>query len=117
MNVALSGDQNWAGRERVIIGGRRNASVNNATYEAIVRTKPEKNFEDTKDEYQRQYDLLSAARSGNAKITASANLKIVVPDNEDSARSLLAQCIEKPELSERETYLLSLLSKGKKSAN
>ena len=40
-------------------------------------------------------------------------MKIVVPDNEDSARSLLAQCIEKPELSERETYLLSLLSKGK----
>lgn len=113
MNLALSGDQNWAGRERVIIGGRRNASVNNATYETIVRTKPEKNFEETKVEYQRQYDLLSAARSGNAKITTSANLRIVVPDNEDSARSLLAQCIEKPELSERETYLLSLLSKGK----
>ena len=35
MNFALSGDQNWAGRERLITGGRRNASVSNATYENI----------------------------------------------------------------------------------
>ena len=51
MNVALSGDQNWAGRERLIIGGRRNASVNNSTYEAIVQIKPQKSNEEVKKEY------------------------------------------------------------------
>ncbi len=113
MNSTLSGDQNWAGRERLIGGGRRNASVNNTTYENIVRTKPEKSHEEIKAEYQKQYELLCSARNGDAKITASANISIVIPQNEIQARELLAQRIEKPELSDREYYLLTLLSEGK----
>lgn len=113
MNHTLSGDQNWAGRERLIIGGRRNASVNDATYENIVRKKPIKAHEEIKTEYQTQFDLLCAARNGDAKITVPVNTRIAVPDNEVIARGLLAQRIEKPELSEREHYLLSLLSEGK----
>lgn len=113
MNVALSGDQNWAGRERLIIGGRRNASVNNSTYEAIVQIKPQKSNEEVKKEYQEQYELLCAARRGNAEISETVNSVIKVPDNEDAARELLAQHIEKPELSERESFLLSLVSDGK----
>lgn len=113
MNLALSGDRNWAGRERVITVGRRNASVTNATYESIVRVKPAKTREEIDAEYQTQFDLLCAARNGDAKITVSASTNIAVTDNEATARSLLAQRIEKPELSEREKILISLLSEGK----
>lgn len=113
MNFALSGDRNWAGRERVITGGRRNASVSDATYENIVRAKTIKSREEIESEYQTQFDLLCAARNGDAKITVSASTNIAVPDNEATARSLLAQQIEKPELSDREKYLISLLSEGK----
>lgn len=113
INNALSGDQNWAGRERLIGGGRRNASVNNATYENIVRIKPEKSHEEIKAEYQKQYELLCAARSGDAKITVPVNKSISVPEHESTVRELLAQKIEKPELSDRECYLLNLLSEGK----
>ena len=113
MNIALSGDNNWAGRERLITGGRRNASVNNSTYENIVQKKPERGSEEIATEYQRLYDLLCEVRSGNAQISVAVNTIIDVPDNEGHARSLLAQRIEKPELSDRESYLLSLLSEGK----
>ena len=113
MNVALSGDQNWAGRERLIAEGRRNASVNNSTYEAIVQNKPQKSNEEVKKEYKEQYELLCAARRGNAEISEVVNSGIEVPDNEIAARELLAQHIEKPELSERESFLLSLVSDGK----
>lgn len=113
MNFALSGDQNWAGRERLITGGRRNASVSNATYENIVREKPAKSREEIEAEYQTQYDLLCAARNGDAKITTSAKISISIPENETIVRGFLAQRIEKPELSDREKYLISLLSEGK----
>lgn len=113
INSALSGDQNWAGRERLIVDMRRNASVSTTTYESIVRNKPSQTYEEIKEEYQKQYDLLCAARSGDAKIAVSANKSINVPENEAMVRKLLAQKIEKPELSDRECYLLTLLSEGK----
>ena len=113
MMQALSGDQNWAGRERLIINGRRNASVNNATYLNIVRVKPQMSKEQIESEYHKQYELLCAARSGDAKISTVVNTRILVPDNEDDVRALLTLRIEKPELSERESYLFSLLSVGK----
>lgn len=113
MNFALSGDQNWAGRDRLIMDNRRNTSVTNSTYETIVRVKPEKSVEEIIEEYQKQYALLCAARTGNAKISSAVNTRIAVSDTEERARDLLGQRIEKPELSERETYLMTLLSEGK----
>lgn len=42
MNSELSGDSHWAGRERLIIlKQRRNASVNDTTYESIISSRPE----------------------------------------------------------------------------
>ena len=113
MNLALSGDQNWSGRDRLIMGNRRNTSVTNTTYETIVQVKPEKTEDEIIGEYQRLYDLLCIARTGNAKISTVVNTRLGIADNEERARALLAQRIEKPELSERETYLMTLLSEGK----
>ena len=113
MKKALSGDCNWAGRERLISdNNRRNASVNDKTYESIVKNKPKKSRKEIESEYLKHYELLCTARSGNAVINDVVNSKIVVPDNEKAAKQLLALRIEKPELSRRELYLLSLVEAG-----
>ena len=110
---ALSGDEHWAGRERQISGNRRNASVNKTTYQSIVKNKPQKSEEELRVEYRKQYETLCSARSGNSIIIQKVNTNINYQDNEEEIRRLLKMAIEKPQLTDREKYLFSMLEEGK----
>lgn len=112
MNLALSGDANWSGRERLITGARRNASVSDNTYVTIVANVPTQSEADTRKLYQEKYVLLKAVKDGNAKLDTQVNTCIELTDRENEILGLLAQLIERPELSEREEYLLSITEKG-----
>lgn len=111
MKSALTGDNNWADRERVIKDSKKNASVNEKTYLSIIQEKTNKSKAEIQNEYQQKYELLCAARRGNAKITTAVNININIPNNEETARTLLAKRIEKPDFTEREKYLFSLLDR------
>ncbi len=114
MSKTLSGDDHWAGRERKINGNRKNASVNKTTYQSIIKNKPSKNKEELCEEYRIKYDTLCSARTGNSIINSKVDTShLDFQNNEKEVLQLLKQKIEKPQLSEREKYLFSLLEEGK----
>ena len=111
MNNALSGDTHWAGRERVIKEDRRNAAVNDSTYNTIISSAPALSEADVECEYRKKFDMLSAAKSGSA--TISQSVQVHIPEfRDDDIIMILAERIEKPELTPREEFLLTLVESG-----
>lgn len=111
MNNALSGDTHWAGRERVIKEDRRNAAVNDSTYNTIISSAPALSEADVECEYRKKFDMLSAAKSGSATIPQS--VQVHIPEfRDDDIIMILAERIEKPELTPREEFLLTLVESG-----
>ena len=114
MSKTLSGDEHWAGREREISGNRKNASVNKTTYQSIIKNKPSKNKEVLCEEYRIKYETLCSARTGNSIIHSKVDTShLNFQNNEKGVLQLLKQKIEKPQLTEREKHLFSLLEEGK----
>ena len=112
---SLRGDDAWAGRDRKINGGRKNTPVNEDTYKKFVDLKPTKTRSDLINEFKDQMNALDVAKSGAARLN---NKVPALPNSfnkydDDSIIELLAKKIEKPDLSEREQYLLSLVELGK----
>ncbi len=108
---ALRGDDNWAGRDKIIDGKRQNTSVREETYKEFVDLKPSKPKTELIAEYKVKLNELEIAKSGSAVIDVVVP-KIEITYNDESARQLLAERIEKPELSEREKKLLDLTKSG-----
>jgi energy-coupling factor transporter ATP-binding protein EcfA2 len=107
----LRGDDNWAGRERVIRkSGRNNSSVTAETYKRFVNRNPQKSRSDLIVDFRSKMMILEKAESENAIIENS------VPSLPESyllyddkvIQNLLAEKIEKPELNERERKLLTI---------
>lgn len=105
----LSGDDHWSGRQREITGQRRNSSVNKKIIETIMKTKPILPEDVVISEYDKYIAVLRESRTSNAKIIETVPTDIGILPNEIMLLKLLSIKIEKPELSEREEYLLSLL--------
>lgn len=112
---ALRGDDAWAGRDRRINGGRQNTQVRDDTYKKFVGLEPTKTRSDLIVDFEEQMEALEIAKSGSSKIEIKvpALLKSYDHYDDEAILALLAIKIEKPELSEREQYLLSLVEMGK----
>ncbi len=114
MNLALSGDNHWAGRIRVIDSSRRrNASVTDNTYTQIIFNKPTKSSEEIQQEFNKKLEMLRKAEDGTGKITTPVKSDLKISLKEEEAFNLLAEQIECPELNKREEYLISLIEDGK----
>ncbi|HBT86803.1 MAG TPA: hypothetical protein DEB12_12995 [Porphyromonadaceae bacterium] len=114
MNLALSGDNHWAGRIRVIDSSRRrNASVTDNTYTEIIFNKPTKPSEEIQQEFNEKLAMLRKAEAGTGKITTPVKSNLKISLIEEDAITLLAEQIERPELNKREEYLISLIEDGK----
>lgn len=115
MRTVLQQDEGWAGRKRIIDGLRRNASVTNDTYKEFIQLSPAKTRDELIIDFKEELENLKSAQSGASKIT------IAIPGISDSfskfdietGNKLLKKVIERPELSEREKYLLELVQNGK----
>lgn len=113
---ALRGDDAWAGRDaRLRDGARQNTQVRDDTYKKFLNLTPEKKKTELLIEFEEQMKILEAAKTGSSKI----GLKVSsIPQNyerygDEAIIELLERKIEKPKLSEREQYLLSLVEEGK----
>lgn len=112
---ALRGDDNWAGRDREINNGRQNTGVKDDTYKKFISLTPSKPKTELISDYKIKIKELEAAQTGASAI----NEKVpVLPSvyqnfNDEVILQLLAEVIEKPELSEREKKLFALLQDGK----
>lgn len=112
---ALRGDDNWAGRDKEINGNRQNTAVRDDTYKRFVSLMPKKSRTDLIAEYGIKIKELEVAKTGEATIDKEVpEISNVYRNlNEKIICRLLAEKIEKPQLSNREKKLFELLQAGK----
>lgn len=115
MKQALQGDTHWAGRERQISkNGRKNASVNDNSYRDIVSTIPTETAAELSKLFSDKLSMLLAAADESRRIKQQViTAEIKLPYGDSDLLKALATEIQKPELSEREVYLLKLAESGK----
>lgn len=113
INIALKGDNHWAGRERAILKLRQNAPVKDSTHTEIVALSPEMTQEELKKQYDKELASLLLAADESNKINKTVPVDVKFKHTEEEILELLAMKLEQPELSEREKYLLSLIEGGK----
>jgi DNA repair exonuclease SbcCD ATPase subunit len=114
---ALKGDSLWAGRERVIFGGKANASVTDAIVKNIAENTltPEETEKALSAAYDAKISELTAAQNAGAKITATIPTVLDYTIAFNKIKDLLEIEIEKPSLTEREKMLLLMAQSGKQS--
>lgn len=112
MRYALQGDENWAGRDKIVKDGRQNTAVRDETYKQFLSLSPVKNRDELIILFNEKLKALHQAQRGDAAISVKVpSLTMKYDDSE--VKKLLAVKIEKPILSEREKYLLQLVQNGK----
>ncbi len=114
---ALQRDDGWAGRDSKARGLRQNSRVSDDTYKRFINTIPEKTKDELVLEFNSKMKELDAAKSGSSTISTVVPF---VPDTYNQypvtqANELIKKKIERPELSDREKYLLSLITSGETS--
>ena len=112
---ALRGDDAWAGRDaKLRAGARQNTPVRDDTYKQFINRTPTKNKTELLVEFSAQMHALEEAKAGSSKIETKVPS---IPNfyeqyNDQAIVLLLGEKIEKPELSEREQFLLGLIEAG-----
>lgn len=111
---ALRGDGCWAGRDREINNGRQNTGVRDNTYKRFITLSPDKSKTELLVDYTQKIEELKRARSGEETINQRVpHLPQSYDRYDDNAiYNLLAEKIERPELSEREKKLFTLVQSG-----
>ena len=111
MRYALQGDENWAGRDKIIKDGRHNTGVKDETYKQFLSASPEKSRDELIVLFDVKLKALYQAQKGVAAINAKVP-SLSMEYDDLAVKNLLAIKIEKPILSEREKYLLQLVQNG-----
>lgn len=114
LRSALQGDDSWAGRDKEIRSGRQNTGVKDDTYKQFLNVTPSKSKSELILEFQEMMQNLNAAMVGTSVINQPVSS---IPEkynlyNESEIQMLLTKRIERPELSEREQYLLQLVQQS-----
>ena len=112
INIGLSGDNHWAGREKIINDLKRNASVTEKVIDAIIKLTPSESLPVLKERYDRNLELLEKIRRNEASPIRSTEM-LNISFDEEALKTLLSQKVERPVLSDRETYLLQLVNDEK----
>ncbi|MCE5343880.1 MAG: AAA family ATPase, partial [Eubacteriales bacterium] len=118
MKTALQGDENWAGRERIIDiitdpSRRQNAAVRDDTYKQIILKRPSSSVEELRTIFKIKLSMLQNAADEARRIQNNVSTSIALSSSEAKITSLLEAKLEHPRLSEREKYLLVLVESGK----
>lgn len=115
MKAVLKGNHSWAERDKLIKGNAVNTGVSDDTYRNFIHLSPNKTRDELIVDFTAEWDKLRTAQSGEMRIVATIP---VIPEsffnlNIEIGNNLLKKVIERPELSEREQYLLGLVQSGK----
>lgn len=111
----LQQDDGWAGRDSKVRGLRQNSRVTDDTYKRFINQSPKKSRDELIVEFNTKMKELEVAKSG---ISTIATVTPSIPSAYKAysitlANELIKKKIERPELSDREQYLLSLVTSGK----
>lgn len=113
INLGLSGASHWAEREKIINGGKRNASVTAGVIDSIIGLAPQLSINELKTRFSENIDRLNQIRQNEAAQLKNIE-KLNVNYDEGALLRLLSKKVERPVLSEREQYLLNLIDEGKR---
>lgn len=107
---ALKGEGAWGGRDAKIKGHSRATSTKDDTYQKFVSRKPVKKRDELITEFDNKLKELNEAKSGTKKIDRAISVDELkkFAFNEENFITLLNKKVEKPELNEREQFLLSI---------
>lgn len=110
MREALKGDGAWGGRDAKIKGNPRATSTKEDTYLKFVSRKPVKKRDKLVTEFDGKLKELDEAKSGIKKIDRAISVDKLrkFQFDEKNYLELLNKKVEKPELNEREQFLLSI---------
>ena len=112
IKTSLQGDGNWAGIERKIRGTRQNAQVSEILINSIIARVPSKTQKELKKEFDELYEQLNYINGAGEKINISVpTVKLSIDTKK--IWDLLSKKIEKPELLERDRFILDLVLNGK----
>ena len=114
MRLALQGDDCWAGRDKLIKNNRQNTGVRDDTYKQFITLTTTKTRDQLIIEFNETLKVLRIAQQGDAAISTKVPIFNKKYD-ETNILKLLRTKIERPELSERECYLLELAQTGRSS--
>lgn len=110
INEALRGTDNWAGRNKKIkLGEGSNSKVNNATYKQFIDLHPKESRDTLIIEFNDKLKDLN--KISHQEISDSISKPVPLPNlhyDEELIRTLLAQKIERPIVSDREKRLIAL---------
>lgn len=114
-NLLSSGTSCWAEREKLAKGNLRKPSVSDDTYKRFIAISPEKNRDELVVLFEKKMKELDAAKSGTTIISekVSSISGAYKKYNISFANEMIKKKLEKPELTERDRYLLSLITAGK----
>lgn len=109
---ALKGEGAWGGRDAKIQGHIRATSTREDTYKNFISRKPQKKRDELIAEFDNKLKELNEAKSGIKKIEKEISIERFNGFMFDEKKyvNLLNKKIEKPELNEREQFLLSIQS-------
>ncbi len=109
---ALKGENAWSGRDAKIKGNTRATATREDTYAQFISRKPLKKRDELLIEFESKLKELNEAKSGIKKIDKAISVERLrkIQFDEQKYIELLNKKIEKPELNEREQFLLALQS-------
>lgn len=107
---SLQGDLNWAGRDKEIQNHKKNTSVNDNTFERFLNIHPSASRDELNSEFTEKIQQLRELRryADNQIITTAVPFCHFENYNETHIRELLAQKIERPNISDRDKKLIEL---------
>lgn len=108
----LKGDAHWASRKKKIEGGQRNARVDDSVITRIIGLpKPDSDLSTLAPKFQTELVEYRSLASGNIeKLPECPSIPSWMNDiDEEKILFLLSKPIEKPELTEREKRILSII--------
>lgn len=112
IKVRLQGDDSWAGIDSKIKGNRQNTAVTEGLIDEICGITPSKPHGELKSDFNNMYKMYCQVRNGADKISNSIS-QIENNFDEEKIIQTLAKVIEKPDLTDREKYILDAVVSGK----
>lgn len=111
MDSSLRGDGNWAYRDGKIKGKKQASFVKDNTYSQFISRQPQKTRDELVVEFNEKFAEYETAKSGSKRIDTVVKTNYQFSFDETAFIGLLAKKLEEPNITDREKFLLSLVTK------
>lgn len=109
---ALKSDTGWAGNERKIRDLRRNPSLNNDTVKSIIECRTDKQLDELQKDFDSKYQTYISVDKDSHEIVEKVPVWDIPADIDTRTVTVLKKKIVKPQLTEREQKIMSLIQNG-----